>query len=111
MCGLWITQRRTMTSSDPLSRDPQVLLRQLKRLGLKPAPGETLEALAKRAALSHPPLARPVEALVASHAERRYAPAVPAAAQREARQRWQLALQEVKRLRIDAISRGPGSAP
>ncbi len=52
-----------------------------------------------------------MEALVASHAERRYAPAVPAAAQREARQRWQLALQEVKRLRIDAISRGPGSAP
>jgi len=109
--GLWLLQRRNGRSSDPLERDVAELLRTLRRLHVEPAPGETLDALVARAAQAFPGLSSPLNELAASHAERRYGPALPQAAQRRARQRWQLALREVKQSRIDAISRSSGSPP
>lgn len=107
--GLGLMQRRNGRSVDPPSRDLDALLRQLKRLGIEPEAAETLEALITRTGETFPGLAAPLAALAAIHNERRYAPALTAAAQRQARRRWQLALREVKRWRIDAISPAQGS--
>ena len=109
-CGLWLMQHRRGGTADPLSRDLAELLRLLQRLGIEPTPGETLQALTARAAQLNPTLAEPLAALAASHAERRFGPTPSTATQRQAPQRWQLALREVKRWRIGAISRAPGSA-
>jgi transglutaminase-like putative cysteine protease len=109
--GLWLLQRRNSRSSDPLERDVAELLHALKRLNVDPTAGETLDALVARAAQTFPALNSPLNELAASHAERRYGPAMPRGEQRRARQRWQLALRQVKQARIDAISRSSGSSP
>jgi hypothetical protein len=87
------------------------LLHALKRLNVDPTAGETLDDLVARAAQTFPALNSPLNELAASHAERRYGPAMPRGEQRRARQRWQLALRQVKQARIDAISRSSGSSP
>ncbi len=109
--GLWLLQRRNGRPTKPVDRDMAELLRILKRLNVQPMPGETLEALTARAAQSFPALGSALNELAACHAERCYGPAMPPATQRRARQRWQLALQQVKRWRINAISRSSGSPP
>ena len=109
--GLGLLQRQLGRPSDPLARDVTALLRALQRLQLQPEPGESLEALTARAAHAFPALAAPLAVLAATHAERRYGPVGTAQAQRRLRQRWQLALRQVKQARISAISRSSGAPP
>ena len=79
-------------------------------LQITAVPGDTLEALTDRAARAFPALAEPLAELVALHSEQRYAPGGwSGQRRRRARQRWQLALRQVKGQRINAISRGCGS--
>jgi hypothetical protein len=90
-----------------LSGDTAELLRQLRRLGIEPAAGETLEQLTRRAAAAWPELADALAQLAACHGERHYA----AGNGHHTQQHWQLALRKVKRWRGSAISRGTGSSP
>jgi hypothetical protein len=95
---------------DRLERELRALLQALERLQITAVPGDTLEALTDRAARAFPALAEPLAELVALHSEQRYAPGGwSGQRRRRARQRWQLALRQVKGQRINAISRGCGS--
>ncbi len=95
---------------DRLERELRALLQALERLQITTEPGETMESLTERAASAFPALAEPLAELAALHREQRYAPGGESAQRgRRARQRWQLALQQVKRHRINAISRWSGS--
>ena len=95
---------------DRLERELRALLQALERLKITTEPGDTLESLTERAACSFPALAEPLAELAALHREQRYAPGGASAQRgRGYRQRWQLALQQVKRHRINAISHGSGS--
>ena len=95
---------------DRLERQLQALLQALERLQITSEPGETLESLTDRAARAFPALAEALAELAGLHREQRYAQgASPAPRRRGDRQRWQLALEQVKRHRINAISHGSGS--
>ncbi len=95
--------RGRATARDRAGRDLAELLRLLRRLGLEAEPGETLERLARRAALRHPALEEPLNALVRCHAERRYGPATDPAATRRARQDWRSGLRRLIRRRREAL--------
>ncbi|MEB3184760.1 MAG: DUF3488 and transglutaminase-like domain-containing protein [Cyanobacteriota bacterium] len=109
--GLGLLRRREGRPMDPVAKDVAELLRLLERLELKPEPGETLNGLLERAAIGFPDLEAPLTALATSHQEQRYGPPLSWAAQRQASQRWQLALRQVKRSRVNAISRSSESQP
>jgi transglutaminase-like putative cysteine protease len=103
--------RRGQRPGDPLERDLRGLLRLLRELGLQPAPGETLEQLAARAAKRYPSLTQPLSELVACHGQRRFAPAGSGVAARQARRRWRDGVRTLKRCRRDAIRQATGSRP
>lgn len=103
--ALPLLRRQQRLGQDRLSRELAALLRALERLRIVPAAGDTLETLSGRAAEAHPALASALAELTAIHAERRYGPTGRAGGQGAAEQRWRVALRQVQRYRIDAISR------
>jgi transglutaminase-like putative cysteine protease len=96
--GLLLMLRTQGQTRDQRSRDVAALLHVLHHLKLDPEPGETLDSLAARAAQAYPTLAAALAELTACHAAWRYGPALSPEAERRFRRRWQLALEQVKRL-------------
>jgi transglutaminase-like putative cysteine protease len=69
-------------AGDPLRRELERCLQQLRRLGLEPLPGEELGKFCGRAAGTLPELRDALEAMARSYLEDRYSPAVSADRQR-----------------------------
>ncbi|MCP9888093.1 DUF3488 domain-containing protein [Cyanobium sp. ATX 6A2] len=104
--------RRSRPRRDRTARDLANLLALLRSLRLEPEPGETLEALCRRAGQAYPSLAAPLSELASSHAQRRYAgPHGRHRAAQQATTRWRRSLRQLKQARSSAIRQASGSGP
>ncbi|MGL6134974.1 MAG: DUF4129 domain-containing protein, partial [Prochlorococcaceae cyanobacterium] len=104
--------RRSRPRRDRTARDLANLLALLRSLRLEPEPGETLEALCRRAGQAYPSLAGPLSELASSHAQRRYArPQGRDRAAQQAATRWRRSLRQLKQARSSAIRQTSGSGP
>lgn len=98
--GLVLLARTGRSSGDPEERDLAALLLELRRLGIRPQPGDTLEQLVAQAGRNHPPLAGCLDRLARCHARRRFG---PAGDDRHWQRRWRASWRQLKRRQRGAI--------
>ncbi|MEX1322989.1 MAG: transglutaminase-like domain-containing protein, partial [Synechococcaceae cyanobacterium] len=104
--------RRSGRRRDRIARDLAELLAVLRGLRVEPEPGETLEALCRRAVRTYPGLAIPLSDLARSHALRRFAgTASQGQGARQAAASWRRSLRQLKQARSSAIRQASGSGP